>query len=104
MSEFRSPLHMAEVLVERGMEITTVYSMVRYYFGKSPSLRKIRSLEMEHEKRVEKFRNKKLNDGGHRYSITDDGHKAMMRAANGVFVKALWDEIHMIQRRLRANG
>lgn len=101
MSEFRSPVHMAEVLIERGMEITTVYSMVKYYFGKSPSLRKIRKLEMEHEARLEKFKNKKLNDGGHRYSITDDGHRAMMRAANVIFVKALWREIHMIQRGMR---
>lgn len=104
MFDFRSPTQMAQVLVERGMEPSTVHSMVHYYFGKSISLRKIKKFEAEHKARVEKFRNKKLNDGGHRYAITDEGYKAMMRAANGVFVKALWRELNMIQRRIRANG
>lgn len=101
MSHFKSATNMSLVLINRGMEPSKVHSLVSYEFGFAPDMKRINKMKAEYDRKVERFKNKKLNDGGHKYAITDDGHKAAMRRSNDIFVRALWRELNMIQRRLR---
>lgn len=101
MSHFKSATNMASVLINRGMEPSTVHSMVHYEFGYAPDMKRINKMRAEYERKVERFKNKKLNDGGHKYAITDESHKLAMRKSNELFVRALWRELNMIQRRVR---
>lgn len=100
MSHFKSPTRMASILINRGMEPSKVHSLVSYEFGFAPDIKRINKMKAEYDKNVERRKNRKLNDGGHRYAMTDDGHKAAMRKSNELFVRALWRELNMIQRRL----
>lgn len=101
MSHFKSATNMARILINRGMSPSTVQSMVNYEFGYAPDMKRINKMKDEYDKKVDRFKNRKLNDGGHKYAMTDDAHKLAMKKSNELFVAALWRELNMIQRRLR---
>lgn len=105
MSDFKSALHMAEKLIMRGLKPTTVQSMVKYSYGVAPDINRINKLYDEFNNKNEKKRIKQeKQDAKHVPNNNEDVKRAAMEMANARFVKALWSELHMIQRRKRANG
>lgn len=103
MSKFRSPIHMAQSLCEWGMEPSTVRSFVLQYFGYSPSIEKIKQ-HYEVHKSKEASRKARFERATEPIGGSEETHRSMMAQSNEVFVKALWREINMIQRRKRVRG
>ena len=103
MSDFKSATHMAFTLSEWGMEPSTIHAMVVYQFGYSPSLSKIKNF-VEHRKEVDERRRARIEENMKPIGSLDEVHARRMKLSNDIFVKALWREIHTIQRRMKANG
>lgn len=103
MSDFKSATHMAFVLSEWGMEPTTIHSMVKYQFGHAPDLNKIKNF-VQHRKDVNERRRERMEENMKPIGSLDEVHARRMKLSNDIFVKALWREIHTIQRRMKANG
>ena len=103
MSDFKSATHMAFTLSEWGMEPSTIHAMVVYQFGYSPSLSKIKNL-VQHRKDVNERRRERMEENMKPIGSLDEVHARRMKLSNDIFVQALWREINMIQRRIKANG
>lgn len=103
MSNFRSPIHMAQSLCEWGMDPSTVRSFVLQYFDTCPSIENIKKHYEDHKSKEAK-RKARFENVTEPIGSNEEIMRRMMAQSNKVFVKALWREIDMIQIRKRYGG
>lgn len=104
MDYLNSPSSMAWRLLTWGMEPTRVKALLTYQFGHSLEIEHIRKMkqDIDHKQAVKETRFTKAED--YAVKLSETAYRRIMEDASERFVCALWKEIHMMQRRMKANG
>jgi hypothetical protein len=89
--DFTGPYQMAEVLVRRHNDLSTVHRMIAYNFGRAPSITSLQKIRDKHAKsRAAKGYGGNLNTGGHTVNFSTAAHEEAMEQGSRDLLKALW--------------